>query len=133
MGEFLPQLIGFGFVALLLSFAHLFPHSPWTATLAERYGVRGSGPNGGLSRVDHFRTAAYALGVAVFLWAIAFGVFPFAERLEPNGRWHFLGLELWFMFMLLGALALACVITSAWKGLRWRPPVDRESTDEPAI
>ena len=133
MGQFLPQLIGFGFVALLLGFVVLFPRSPWTATLLERYGVRARGTGAQLTRADYFRGAAAAFAISMLLCTISFGWFALAERLRNGARGNLLASEFAFMFTLLGALSFACAVIAVWNGLRWRPPVGTQGPDEPTI
>ena len=133
MSEFLPQLIGFAFVAFLLCVAVLFPRSPWMATLFERYGVRGRVASQHLARGDHFRGAAAAVGTAALLCGVAAVLFQVAERIPNGTRGNLLVSEFAFMFTLLGALAFACAVVAIWNGVRWRPAVAAQSADEEAI
>ncbi len=133
MGEFLPQLIGFGFVACLLGFVILFPRSPWTATLLERYGVRGGAEARDLTRADYLRGALAAGATAALLVAIAAALFMLAERM-PNGTEGNLRVSAFaFIFTILGALAVAGGIIALWNGVRWRPRPAREGVDDQAI
>ena len=122
MGEWAPVVAGFGFIALVLLLARLFPRAEWVADLARLRGLRASGAGGEVLPRDCFRSAGWALLVAGLLFGLSVASHAIAERFATSSRGNLIASVYFFTLFLLSGLAAVYAVQMAGVGawLAWR-------------
>jgi hypothetical protein len=118
MRDWLPHIVGFGLVGLLLAFIRRNPESEWTAALLTYYGVRPSGTDGHFRPVDHFKAAGVSVVLCVVLLGISIGALGSVQSFDNNSRGNWTLAAAGFAAFLLSLLSLACAMIATWHGIR---------------
>ena len=121
MNEWLPVVVGFGLIALMLATRRFFPRTWLAGELRQWYGAKPHGPYLALTRRDYGRRFSYSALAAIALIGSAVALFPLTERLPNESRTR-LTLEVYFFLaFILGAVAGLAAALSLFAAAFWRP------------
>jgi hypothetical protein len=123
MNEWIPVVVGFGGLAVLLIFLWLFPKTTWAEEAARRIGVRPTGLYGLNTRRDRLRTAIFSAITAPVLLALAFTAYAIGDMFPGLSKANWTAAAYGFGFFLLAAMAALVCIGSGAGALVWRPSV----------
>jgi hypothetical protein len=132
MNEWLPLVVGFGGLAIILLILRVFPDSTWSQEARRYVGVQPKGAHSAKTRSDRLKTA----GLSAVAMPILFGLAVWSYRISDNypglSRSSWAAQTYGFCFFLLGAMAGLVFIGSLFGTLFWRPTVVKSDPDQTA-
>jgi len=105
-------------VLALVLLAARFPHSWWSVTLRQSYGIRPTGPYGTFSRRDFLHGAVWALAIAIVSLMVVVVAFSIADRFPFNSRGEQIGQAYGFMFFIFTGMATLALCILLFHALR---------------
>jgi hypothetical protein len=123
MNEWIPVVVGFGGLAILLLLLWLFPNTTWAEEAARQIGVRPTGLYALKTRRDRLKTAGVSGLAAPILLALAFAAYAIAEKFPGISKANWTAGAYGFGLFLLAAMAAIVCVGSGLGALIWRPTV----------
>ena len=123
MNEWIPVVVGFGGLALVLLFIWRFPNTAWAEEAGRQIGVRPTGLYALKTRRDRLKTAGVSGLATPILLALAFAAYTIGDKFPGTSKASWTAASYGFGFFLLGAMAAVVCIGSGVGALIWRPSV----------
>jgi hypothetical protein len=122
MNEWLPVVVGFSFIVVVVALLALFRDSDWAQDLTRLRGLRGTGEGGLVLPRDVGRMALYTFLIALLLFGAAYGAFMVSERFPNESKGNLVASAYFFVLFVLSAVAMAyAAILSVTAGVAgWR-------------
>jgi hypothetical protein len=122
MNEWLPVVVGFSFIVVVVLLVAVFRNSDWAQDLTRPRGLRGTGAGGRVLPRDVARLMLHAFLIALLLFGAGYGAFIISERFPNASTGNLVASAYSFVLILLSAVAIAyAAILAATVGVvAWR-------------